>query len=65
MERYFCIVPKCKRSLRNEGKYFSREDNCRKHMAKVHGLGEEEVKVCGMDEETKRVRLERRAGKRG
>jgi hypothetical protein len=65
-EKYFCPDPVCKRSRLKGGRPFPREDNCRKHMRTTlahHWTGVEEV-ACDMDEETKRIRMERKVGKR-
>lgn len=48
----------------DDGKPFPREDNCRKHMRNAHHMSEEQARICEMDEETKRIRRERKAGRR-
>ena len=66
--------------LGNGGRHFTREDNCRRHLRKIHGIsgmGKEpgveidsqakeggESEVVDMDELTKRIRRERKFGRR-
>jgi hypothetical protein len=66
--------------LVNGGRHFTREDNCRRHLRKIHGIsgmGEEpgmeidrqakeggESQVVDMVELTKRIRKERKFGRR-
>lgn len=64
IERYYCTVRSCRRSMIDDGKPFPREDNCRKHMRNAHHMSEEQARICEMDEETKRIRRERKAGRR-
>lgn len=66
--------------LGNGGRHFTREDNCKRHLTKMHGishtgegLGGEITKqakdreksgVVDMDELTRRIRRERKVGRR-
>ena len=66
--------------LGNGGRHFTREDNCRRHLRKIHGMagmGEElgwemarqakdggQSGVVDMDELTRRIRVERKVGRR-
>lgn len=61
-EQYFCPVPACKASMTSNQKGISRIENFKRHMAKVHKYAEEQVSSCepDMDEETKRIRRERK-----
>ena len=63
-EKYYCTLTTCKRSLERLGKPFPRDDGCRRHMRKAHGMTEEQVRDVGMDEETRRIRSERKLGRR-
>jgi hypothetical protein len=83
-EKYYCTVESCNRSmygdLGNGGRHFTREDNCRRHLRKIHGMagmGEElgwemarqakdggQSGVVDMDELTRRIRVERKVGRR-
>jgi hypothetical protein len=60
------ITAQCPLQTINERQWeaFPCEDNCRKHMRKVHRFSEEQVRICDMDEETKRVRRGRKMGRR-
>jgi len=65
-EKYYCPIPTCKRSRLKGGRPFPREDNCRKHMRTTlaHRLTSVEEVACDMDQETKRIRMERKVAKR-
>jgi hypothetical protein len=63
-EKYYCTVSTCNRSLDRSGKPFSREDGCRKHMRRKHRMTDDQVLTCGMDEETKRIRRQRKVARR-
>ncbi|KAE9372565.1 hypothetical protein N431DRAFT_243588 [Stipitochalara longipes BDJ] len=47
---YYCSVDGCERALGGKGKGF-RNDNCRRHLVKVHGYTTEEAKACVNDQE--------------
>jgi hypothetical protein len=63
-EKYYCTVSTCNRSLNKNGKPFSREDGCRKHMRTKHRVTDDQAVTCGMDEETKRIRRQRKVARR-
>jgi hypothetical protein len=63
-EKYYCTVPACNRSLNRNGKHFTREDGCRKHMKTKHRMTDDQVGTCGMDEETKKIRRQRKVARR-
>jgi hypothetical protein len=49
------------------GKPFPRMENCRRHMVMVHKFVAEQVdaRMCVVDEETARIRRERKIGRPG
>jgi len=59
-EKYYCVIPTCKQS-RVGGKHFKREDNCKRHMKKIHGLT---TRDCDMDEATREIRRKRQRKRR-
>jgi hypothetical protein len=58
------MVSTCSRSLNKKGKPFSREDGCRKHMRRKHRMMDDHVVDCDMDEETKKVRRQKKEARR-
>jgi hypothetical protein len=64
LEKYYCSVAECKRSLDNGGKPFPRIENCRRHMKMVHKFIADQARLCVMDEETMRIRRERKIARR-
>ncbi|KAH7333278.1 hypothetical protein BKA65DRAFT_42181 [Rhexocercosporidium sp. MPI-PUGE-AT-0058] len=62
-ERYYCSVVGCSRSEDGGGKHFSRMDLCSGHMRNRHADGGGMME-CVMNEQTRRVRRERKMGKR-
>jgi hypothetical protein len=50
--------------LNKKGKPFSREDGCRKHMRRKHRMMDDHVVDCDMDEETKKVRRQKKEARR-
>jgi hypothetical protein len=57
-------VSSCKASPAQGGKGFAREDNRRRHMKTQHQMNGDEGRICGMDDETKKIRRARKLGKR-
>ncbi|KAH7381880.1 hypothetical protein BKA64DRAFT_215650 [Cadophora sp. MPI-SDFR-AT-0126] len=62
-EKYYCPVVGCSRAEPGGGGHFSREDGCIKHMFNKHGITGGEME-CKMDEQTKKIRRERKLRKR-
>jgi hypothetical protein len=63
-EKYYCTISNCKRSILWGGAPFSREDNCRRHMKRKHKMTDIQVETCAMDDETKRIRKQRKVERR-
>jgi len=42
------------------GKPFLRIENCKRHMMMTHNFTAEQARTCDMDEETRRIRADRR-----
>jgi hypothetical protein len=59
-EKYYCTNSACKQSSAQNGKGFSREENCRKHMRRVHNMTSDQAQDCDMDEATRDIRVERK-----
>ncbi|KAN0110723.1 hypothetical protein V8E51_007110 [Hyaloscypha variabilis] len=63
-EKYYCPVTACTRSLSRDGKPFSREDGCRKHVRRRHRMMGDQKVECDMDNDTRRIHRERKAARR-
>jgi len=63
-EKYYCRIATCNRSLNGNGKPFSRQDGCRKHMKTRHRMTNDQVGICRAVKETKRIRRHTKEARR-